>query len=248
MKPQPLTEEHLPAAVALAAAAFANSVAYVSICPDAHRRREFLEWLFTVNARRGMEHGYARCVVDDEGEVICFFLLEPPGIPKMSTWDMIRAGLLGAAWRFGLASTRRLIATKDYFEASERRVLGARAGKVSRLNRLTVLPARQGQGVGSTALAAALRDVDAPVMLETQDSRNVAFYERLGFAVIDEDTCPIGEYHTWSMLREACGGGVGFRNQGNDPNQNPTFPPGTATGPFVDMSSPASSLEIRKNY
>ena len=52
------------------------------------------------------------------------------------------------------------------------------------------------------ALAAALRDVDAPVMLETQDSRNVAFYERLGFAVIDEDTCPIGEYHTWSMLRE----------------------------------------------
>ena len=202
MKPQPLTEEYLPAAVALAAAAFANSIAYVSICPDADRRREFLEWLFTVNARRGMEHGYALCVVDDEGEVICFFLLEPPGIPKMGTWDMIRAGLLGAAWKFGLASTRRLIATKDYFEASERRVLGARAGKVSRLNRLTVLPARQGQGVGSMALAATLRDVDAPVMLETQDSRNVAFYERLGFAVIDEDTCPIGEYHTWSMLRE----------------------------------------------
>ena len=69
-------------------------------------------------------------------------------------------------------------------------------------------------------------------MLETQDARNVAFYERLGFAVVDEDTCPIGGYHTWSMLREACGGGVGFRNQGNDPNQNPTFPPGTATGPF----------------
>ena len=70
----------------------------------------------------------------------------------------------------------------------------------------------------------------------------------LGFAVVDEDTCPIGGYHTWSMLREACGGGVGFRNQGNDPNQNPTFPPGTATGPFVGMSSPASSLEIRSNY
>lgn len=31
MKPQPLTEEHLPAAVALAAAAFADSIAYVSI-------------------------------------------------------------------------------------------------------------------------------------------------------------------------------------------------------------------------
>ena len=39
-------------------------------------------------------------------------------------------------------------------------------------------------------------------MLETQDARNVAFYERLGLAVIDGDTCPIGEYHTWSMLRE----------------------------------------------
>ena len=131
-----------------------------------------------------------------------FLFAGAAGVPKMGTWDMIRAGLLGAAWSFGYASMRRLLATKDYFEASERRVLGARAGKVSRLNRLTVLQARQGQGVGSAALAAALRDVDAPVMLETQDARNVAFYERLGFAVVDEDTCPIGEYHTWSMLRE----------------------------------------------
>ena len=209
MKPQPLTEEHLPAAVALAAAAFANSIAYVSICPEADRRRESLEWLFTANARRGMEHGYARCVVDD-GEVICFFLLEPPGIPRMSAWDMVRGGLLGAAWRFGVASTRRLVRTKDYFEASERRVLGARAGEVARLNRLTVLPARQGRGVGSTVLAAALRDFEAPVVLETQDARNVAFYERLGFAVVDDDTCPVGGYRTWSMLREACGDGVGL--------------------------------------
>lgn len=208
MKPQPLTEAHMPAAVALAAAAFADSIAYVSICPDADRRRAFLEWLFTANARRGMEHGYARCVVDDdnEGAVICFFLLEPPGIPQLSTWDLVRAGLLGAAWRFGLASTRRLVRTKEYFEESERRVLGNRAGSVMRLNRLTVLPARQGQGVGSKALAEALRGVDAPVMLETQDARNVSFYERLGFAVVAEDTCPIGDYHTWSMLREPSGG------------------------------------------
>lgn len=209
MKPQPLTEEHLPAAVALAAAAFADSIAYVSICPDADRRRAFLEWLFTANARRGMEHGYAQCVVDDEGVVISFFLLEPPGIPKLSTWEMVRAGLLGAVWRFGLASTRRLVATKDYFEESERRVLGARVGSVMRLNRLTVLPARQGRGVGSKALAEALRGVDATVMLETQDARNVSFYERLGFAVVAEDTCPIGGfgYHTWSMLREPSGSG-----------------------------------------
>ena len=48
--------------------------------------------------------------------------------------------------------------------------------------------------------------------------------------------------------RASSGASGGFRNQGNDPNQNPTFPPGTATGPFVDMSSPASSLEIRSNY
>ena len=44
-----------------------------------------------------------------------FLLVKAPGIPKMGTWDMIRAGLLGAAWKFGLASTRRLFTTSDYF-------------------------------------------------------------------------------------------------------------------------------------
>ena len=43
------------------------------------------------------------------------------------------------------------------------------------------------------------------------------------------------------------GGGGGFRNQGNDPNQNPTFPPGVAP-PYVKMSWHASSFEFRTHY
>ena len=85
-------------------------------------------------------------------------------------------------------------------------VLGDRAGKVARLERVTVLPARQGQGIGSRALAEAMGCADSEslaVVLFTQEARNVIFYRRLGFEVIAEKVCPIGGgYHNWMMMRE----------------------------------------------
>jgi len=135
-----------------------------------------------------------------------FFSLEKPGARQVTTWDMLRAGLLLGVLVHGLAITRRLVQTKAWFEERERALLGERAGSVARLERVAVLPSRQGRGVGSAALASALQEMDAlglAVFLATQEERNLTFYRRLGFAVIADEICPIGAtYRCWMMLRE----------------------------------------------
>lgn len=69
-----------------------------------------------------------------------------------------------------------------------------------------VHPSAQGQGLGAGIIEAALEHLDAkygatvPVHLETSDPRNVALYERLGFAVhavTAESPAPT----VWSMQR-----------------------------------------------
>ncbi len=67
---------------------------------------------------------------------------------------------------------------------------------------LAVRPDRQGQGIGSSLLTHALTEVDragVPAFLATSNERNVAIYERNGFAVTEEFTT--GPVRVWAMLR-----------------------------------------------
>ena len=71
---------------------------------------------------------------------------------------------------------------------------------------MAVLPSYQGKGVGTFSLRAALKEADLlslPVILGTQERRNVHFYQELGFEVVDEAKVPIGKgYMNWIMIRE----------------------------------------------
>ena len=71
------------------------------------------------------------------------------------------------------------------------------------LGLLGTAPAQQGTGVGTTLLRPMLSRADrerVPVFLETGMDRNVAFYERFGFAVAAADEVPGGP-RVWGMLR-----------------------------------------------
>lgn len=70
------------------------------------------------------------------------------------------------------------------------------------LDQLAVEPARQGQGVGSALIEHGLAMAHAdglPSFLETGNPDNVAYYERFGFAVIEEGDVPGGGPHIWFM-------------------------------------------------
>ncbi len=66
-------------------------------------------------------------------------------------------------------------------------------------------PERQGRGVGSTAIAPGLALADAeglPCYLESSKERNIDFYARFGFTVIEELPLPGGGPSVWPMWRE----------------------------------------------
>jgi GNAT superfamily N-acetyltransferase len=65
-------------------------------------------------------------------------------------------------------------------------------------------PERQGLGIGSALMAPVLESCDAdeiPAYLESSKERNVAFYARHGFRVMDEIRLPKGP-PLWGMWRE----------------------------------------------
>ena len=65
-------------------------------------------------------------------------------------------------------------------------------------------PDQQGKGAGSALLGEVLARCDAAAtvaFLETETPRNVAFYQRRGFVVVNEADLPGGGPHLWFMRR-----------------------------------------------
>merc|ERR1712151_1303772 len=71
------------------------------------------------------------------------------------------------------------------------------------LERMSVHPNYQGQGVGTRCLNSVLEGITCKVHLMTNESRNVQFYQRLGFQVLGEKDVFQNEkeysFHCWCM-------------------------------------------------
>ena len=198
-----LPTERIDDAAALTAAAFAGrSNVWRAVCgatTPVDVQQHFLSWLFARNLWLRQESGCNRVVMFD-GELVCSFMFVPPEIPDVSFCDMVRAGLLKLPLLFGLRRLSRLLKAKS-LEEEELSTLGG-----FRLERMVVSPLMQGRGIGSRALQIALVEADAagkPVVLSTNEERNVSFYSRLGFEVARSTTRDIdGEsYRVWIMFR-----------------------------------------------
>ena len=204
-----LTTTNLEDAALLAATAFAKTPCYVEILPgDEKERILFLKWLFEKNFLLRMDKQCCRCTYDGN-KLVSFFMFTLPDIRHPNFCDMLRVGLISGLWSYGFSTVNPMLATKNWMEEKEQEVLTnlkRKNTKMIRLERMTVLPSYQGKGVGTASLREALTEADKlglPCILGTQESRNVTFYGRLGFKIVDECHCPVGNgYKNWMMIRE----------------------------------------------
>lgn len=73
------------------------------------------------------------------------------------------------------------------------------------LDQIGVDPTRQGEGIGGALIELGLgwaRRDGTPAFLETGIARNVAYYERFGFRLVDEGDAPLDGPHVWFMRFE----------------------------------------------
>ena len=165
-----------------AVAALEDDPFYRSICApyadDAHRRRSILAAYFDYSTQEGQELG--RCIhLADEARGLAVWLLPQPPQKANRAALQKRAFLETTLSAEGCANYYRIV---DFMRAKAARLVDDAAWYLSIV---AVDPAVQGQGLGRKLLEPTIAEADragVTCYLETFGERNLAFYQRLGFA------------------------------------------------------------------
>lgn len=203
-----LDEPRVLRVAAILADAMDDDPAYRYLMPEARSRPSGLRDYFARSLRTYLPHGCTYIDLD-EGIASATVTLRPPGGIHISTLTMIRRGLLPFGRAHGMAAVRRLFALKDAYDRLEERLTGR--GPHWWVHMMAVEPSRQGRGMGSALLARTLATAPRaqgserhPVLLTTHNERNVAFYRRAGFEVVDVQQVALEgarPYPVWGMRR-----------------------------------------------
>lgn len=176
-----------PGDIASAASAIASGhgdyPAFRAVWPDLDRRRRALTAFFAATVRDGLSFGATHGVVTD-GRVDAVAVWLPPGAFPWSARRKARA--TPSFLRVAAADPQAFSRFARYGATAERH---HPEGDHWYLVVLSVRRGVQRAGIGTRVLLPVLDRADADgtaYYLETSDPANVAFYERLGFAVRDE--------------------------------------------------------------
>lgn len=192
----PMTHKWVQQAAIVLAEAFQNEPVSVAVYKDytPERRVRALTTDFTAELLVCLRRGYP-VQVNDDGKVIAAAVIYPPGTYPIPLIDQITIQMKSLIWN-GL---NNLISWLKWLkEADKRRPTEPHYY----LEYLGVRPGYQGRGYGSAImnhLVAKADEISTGCYLENADPRNVAFYQRSGFQVIEEKD--VGGVHTWFMFR-----------------------------------------------
>jgi ribosomal protein S18 acetylase RimI-like enzyme len=206
-----LASAEVEATAALLAEALDDDPAYRFLFPEGAKRRRGLAELFAGNLRTHLPY---RCtyVFASGGVVSATVTVRPPGGVPISALTMVRRGLVPFAVTNGLSAVRRLFTLKGAYDRLEAEL--SPGGAHWHVHMMAVARSEQGRGLGSRLLdqvLAATADGDGrpacPTVLTTHQERNVTFYLRAGFAVVDDRRLALapraGPYRVWGMRRPA---------------------------------------------
>ena len=125
----------------------------------------------------------------------------PPGHSSPTLIGMLRTRLLTEPLKFGWAGFCRFTDMVAYTEKIHKRAV---PGPDWYLWGLGVEPSEQGKGIGGALMRPILARADRdglPCYLETQNQRNLPFYERHGFEVVSDGEVPKRGLRVWAMVR-----------------------------------------------
>lgn len=202
---EPLRATEIMSVALLIARAMEVDPAYRYLFPEDATRTARLSDLFARNLRTHLPHACTH-VLHQDGVCAGTVTLRPPAGVPISKLTMVRRGLLPFVLAHGPRAVERLFWLKGTYDALEREV--ARGKPHWHVHMMAVRSDLQGRQLGSRLLKQVLesnleREPARVTVLTTHLPRNVVFYRRCGFEVVDERRLqpPRGEPWTvWSMV------------------------------------------------
>jgi ribosomal protein S18 acetylase RimI-like enzyme len=181
--------------------AFETDPLWTAVIVDSDHRPEMLVGMFTALTRTTVvAQGVAEKTPGLEGVALWF----PPG-RDMGLWAMVRAGFAMPRFVMRLPKLDRKRMMTVLRQVGERRkvLMSEPHWYVAAIG---VDPDSQGMGFGSVLMELGIARADrdkAPIYLETETERNVGFYQKLGFDVIEEFTPKEVAVQMWLMARQS---------------------------------------------
>jgi ribosomal protein S18 acetylase RimI-like enzyme len=195
--PITLNASQIEAGACLLARAFQDDPLMVYVAPDKEKRRRLLPVLFRIVVRYCLRYGIIYTTPDLDGLICCL----PPG-QTQTTGRLALISLSGMPVQLGLVGLRRFLRASTYTDAAHKR---AAPGAHWYIWVLGVDPPRQGHGFGGQLLQIVQKRALAeglPCYLDTQNSRNVPFYQQQSFHQVSETTIAGSDVHVYAMLWE----------------------------------------------
>lgn len=192
-----LDDQLLDAATLTLTKAFHTDPMFEWIFPDPAERTRALGHLNRVPLRYGLRRGHV--TQSDAAKAVAIWTL--PGRP-LTPVGMVRAGMLAIPFRVGFRSFRRFMGAMGVMDEIHRRRVTEPHWYLMIVGVDTEL---QGQGRGAALVKEGLNRADRqkfPCYLETSECRNLPFYERLGFRVVQSARLGAGGPEAWAMLRQ----------------------------------------------
>ena len=192
-----LHRDQIDTAAATLERAFSTDPMFAWIFPDTATRPPALRRFLRVPLEYGLRSG--RVTASDDAKAVAVWI--PPG-PGVTVGRMVRAGFLAVPFRIGFRPFAKFVGANGTMEKLHKKYVPEPHWYLMVVG---VDPDLQGRGLGSSLVKEGLARADqasCPCYLETSEPRNVAFYERLGFVVLETTILGTGGPTAWAMRRE----------------------------------------------
>jgi ribosomal protein S18 acetylase RimI-like enzyme len=197
----PLSAALLETATERVSQAFAADPMFAWVMPDPATRLAKLRRLNRVALVYGQTYG--RVTQAHDAQAIAIWM--PPG-HTIGLGGLVRSGILATPFQIGWGAFSRFMAANETMEKLHKRHVPEPHWYLMLVG---ITPARQGQGIGSALVAEGLAQAGrqpCPAYLETSNERNLAFYQRFGFEVVEQTTLGKDGPPAWAMRRTAAAG------------------------------------------
>ena len=193
-----LSKKHIKPAAKTLSSAFEDYPLTTLVFPEKFKRKEKLMAAFEFPERFGLRYGYVHASSLNLEGVAIWLNSE---IEKDSLISYIRCGLFKFVRKVGLKGTMRYLKIVDYLTELHEKHMPEPHWYLFYLG---VHPEHQRKGYGTFLMDEMLKYSEGdnwPYYLETADEKNVDFYQRFGFKIVETGILPESDVKLYCMVK-----------------------------------------------